>query len=110
MDVSEICNHADNATLYACTNKLENVQKSLEMDLVKTVIWYTENQMKMFDKSKKTHLMNSIKNGNSQPCVDIVFPIYCQNTKLCNDNRMHHLKISAIQNRHKIMHEIMKRR
>ena len=42
---SEVCNFADDNTLFSCSNSFEVVVSSLEEDLSKSMHWFKTNQM-----------------------------------------------------------------
>ena len=53
---SEICNFADDNTIYARTNNLEEVINNLENDLSSMLQWFTENGMVANTEKFKTHV------------------------------------------------------
>ena len=55
MNRSEICNYADDTTIYVCDSKIESVIDSLEQDATQLSTWYPENYMKL--NVDKCHLM-----------------------------------------------------
>ena len=69
---TEVCNYADDTTLYACNKSLQNVVNSLERDKQKVVTWFPDNYMRLNE--EKCHLMTfnisstntSIHVGNAQ--------------------------------------------
>ena len=68
---TDICNYADDTTIYVCDNQLENIKNRLERDALKLSGWFHENYMKLND--DKCHLLVfgdktndvSVKVGNS---------------------------------------------
>ena len=69
---TEVCNYADDTTLYACNKSLQNVVNSLERDTQKIITWFPDNYMRLNE--EKCHLMTfstsstdtSIHVGNAQ--------------------------------------------
>ena len=55
MNRSEICNYADDMTIYVCDSKIECVIDGLEQDAAQLATWYPENYMKL--NVDKCHLM-----------------------------------------------------
>ena len=45
IEQSEVCNFADNNTLFSCGNSFEVVASNLEEDMSKSVYWFKTNQM-----------------------------------------------------------------
>ena len=52
---AEICNYADDTTIYACDSNVESVVKTLESDALKIASWFPNNCMKLNE--DKYHLM-----------------------------------------------------
>ena len=52
---TEVCNYADNTTLYACNESLKNVVNSLERDTQKIITWFPDNYMRLNE--EKCHLL-----------------------------------------------------
>ena len=52
---AEICNYADDTTIYACDSNVESVVKTLESDALKIASWFPNNCMKLNE--DKCHLM-----------------------------------------------------
>ena len=52
---AQICNYADDTTIYACDTKIESVIKTLESDALKIAEWFPNNFMKLI--GDKCHLM-----------------------------------------------------
>ena len=46
---TDICNYADDTTVYVCDSLLENIQNLLEQDALKLSGWFFENYMKLND-------------------------------------------------------------
>ena len=44
---AEICNYADDTTIYICGSEVENVIGGLEQDAIQISTWYPENYMKL---------------------------------------------------------------
>ena len=44
---TEVCNYADDTTLYACNKSLQNVVNSLERDTQKIITWFPDNYMRL---------------------------------------------------------------
>ena len=69
---TEVCNYADDTTLYACNESLQNVVNSLERDTQKIITWFPDNYKRLNE--EKCHLMTfstsstdtSIHVGNAQ--------------------------------------------
>ena len=55
MEETEICNYADDTTIYACGPNIENVIMHLENDALKINEWFPNNGMKLNE--DKCHLM-----------------------------------------------------
>ena len=51
----EICNDADDTTIYACDNIVESIIETLESDALKIAEWFLNNCMKLNE--DKCHLM-----------------------------------------------------
>ena len=51
VDEIEICNYADDATMYVCGHELEHIVSNLETDAQKLSDWFLDNSMKL----KKIH-------------------------------------------------------
>ena len=47
MNGTEICNYADDTTLYSCHYEVKNVITRLEQDANRLAAWFPENQMKL---------------------------------------------------------------
>ena len=52
---AQICNYADDTTIYACDTNIESVIKTLESDALKIAEWFPNNFMKL--NGDKCHLM-----------------------------------------------------
>ena len=46
MAASDVCNFADENTLYSCDKKLENVFVNLKIDLIILLYWFQVNSLK----------------------------------------------------------------
>ena len=44
---TDICNFADDTTLFACDSQISNVVDKLEKDALRVAKWFPENQMKV---------------------------------------------------------------
>ena len=55
MEETEICNYADDTTIYACGSSIESVIMDLENDALKITEWFPNNGMKLYE--DKYHLM-----------------------------------------------------
>ena len=55
LKATDICNYADDTTIYVCDNLLENIQNRLERDALKLSGWFHQNCMKLND--YKYHLL-----------------------------------------------------
>ena len=44
---TEVCNYADDTTLYACNKSLQNVVDSLERHTQKIITWFPDNYMRL---------------------------------------------------------------
>ena len=56
---TEICNYADNTTVYVCGYELEQIVSSLEIDVRKLSKWFFDNKMKV--NPDKCHLLSGRK-------------------------------------------------
>ena len=79
---SEICNYADDNTIYARSNTLEEVINNLENDLSSILQWFTENGMA--SNPEKFQLMFLGLKSDQQMCLSIGDKItnQCQQVKL----------------------------
>ena len=59
---AEICNYADDTTIYACDNNIEGIIETLESDALKIAEWFPNNCMKLNE--GKCHLMISGDKSN----------------------------------------------
>ena len=59
---TDICNYADDTTLYTCDNNLDNVLVRLENDSHIVIKWFTDNFMKL--NTDKCHLLILGRNSN----------------------------------------------
>ena len=55
MNDAEICNYADDTTIYACDNNVESIIETLESDALKIAERFPNNCMKLNE--DKCHLM-----------------------------------------------------
>ena len=58
---TEICNYANDTTIYACGPNIENVIMHLENDALKITEWFPNNYMKLNE--DKCHLMILVRRG-----------------------------------------------
>ena len=56
-DLFDVCNFADDTTLYACDTKLENVLSQLEDNAYTAILWFENNYMKL--NQSKCHFLAS---------------------------------------------------
>ena len=66
---TDICNYADDTTLYTCDNNLDNVIARLENDSNIVIKWFTDNFMKL--NTDKCHLLILGRNSNQQVTVNV---------------------------------------
>ena len=62
---TDICNYADDTTIYVCDNQLENIQSRLEQDALKLSGWFRENYMKLNDDKCHLHVFGDETNDVS---------------------------------------------
>ena len=65
---AEICNYADDSTIYACDSDIESVVKTLESDALKIASWFPNNCMKLNE--DKFHLM-AFGDKSNEVCLNI---------------------------------------
>ena len=65
----DICNYADDTTIYACDNVLDNVIARLENDSSIIIQWFADNFMKL--NTDKCHLLILGRNSNQQITVNV---------------------------------------
>ena len=53
----DVCNFADDTTLYACDTKLENILNQLEDNALTAIVWFENNYMKLNE--SKCHFLTS---------------------------------------------------
>ena len=66
---TDICNYADDTTVYACDNNLDNVIARLENDSNTIIQWFADNVMKL--NTEKCYLLILGRNSNQQITVNI---------------------------------------
>ena len=66
---ADICNYADDTTVYACDNNLDNVIARLENDSNIITQWFADNFMKL--NTDKCHLLMLCRNSNQQITVNV---------------------------------------
>ena len=69
LEETEICNYADDTTIYACGPDIENVIMHLENDALKITEWFPNNFMKLNE--DKCHLMIFGAKGNNEISIKI---------------------------------------
>ena len=42
---TEVCNFADDTTIYACDNNLKNLIRKFELDTLSAILWFENNYM-----------------------------------------------------------------
>ena len=62
VNVAQICNYADDTTIYACDSNIESITETLESDALKIAEWFRDNCMKLNE--DKCHLMVFGDNSN----------------------------------------------
>ena len=66
---TDICNYADDTTIYACHKNIDNVIWSLENDSTVIIQWFTDNFMKL--NTDKCHFMVLGKSSNQDGTVNV---------------------------------------
>jgi len=66
---TDICNYADDTTIYACHKNIDNVIQSLESDSNVIIQWFTDNFMKL--NTDKCHFMILGKSSNQDVTVNV---------------------------------------
>ena len=66
---TDICNYADDTTIYACHKNIDNVIWSLENDSTVIIQWFTDNFMKL--NTDKCHFMVLGKSSNQDVTVNV---------------------------------------
>ena len=66
---TDICNYADDTTIYACHKNIDNVIRSLESDSNVIIQWFTDNFMKL--NTDKCHFMILGKSSNQDVTVNV---------------------------------------
>ena len=66
---TDVCNYADDTTIYTCDKNLNNVIARLENDSSITIQWFTDNFMKL--NTNKCHLLILGKSSNQQVTVNL---------------------------------------
>ena len=61
---SEVCNFADDNTVFSCGNSFEVVASSLEGDMPKSIYWFKKNQM-VVNASKFQVMLSSLKSNEN---------------------------------------------
>ena len=69
LEETEICNYADDTTIYACGPNIENVIMHLENDALKITEWFPNNFMKLNE--DKCHLMIFGAKGSNEISITI---------------------------------------
>ena len=68
MEETEICNYADDTTIYVCDHELEHIVSSLETDAQKLSKWFLDYSMKL--NPDKCHLL-IVREKNTDVSVHI---------------------------------------
>ena len=66
---TDICNYADDTTIYTCDTRLENVASGLENDSKIIIEWFRSNYMKLDE--EKCHFMNFGEGTNQDVGINI---------------------------------------
>ena len=66
---TDICNYADDTTIYACDNNLDNVIARLENDSSIIIQWFANNFMKL--NTDKCHLLILGRKSNQHITVNV---------------------------------------
>ena len=66
---TDICNYADDRTIYACHKNIDNVIRSLENDSTVIIQWFTDNFMQLY--TDKCHFMILGKSSNQDVTVNV---------------------------------------
>ena len=66
---TDICNYADDTTIYACDNNIDNVSARLENDSNIIIQWFTDNFMKL--NTDKCYSLILGRNSNQQITVTV---------------------------------------
>ena len=66
---TDICNYANDTTIYACDNNLDNVIARLDNDSNIIIQWFADNFMKL--NTDKCHLLILVRNSNQQITVNV---------------------------------------
>ena len=69
LEETDICNYADDTTIYACGPNIENVIMDLENDALRITEWFPNNFMKLNE--DKCHLMSFGAKGNNEISIRI---------------------------------------
>ena len=69
LEETDICNYADDPTIYACGPNIENVIMHLENDALRITEWFPNNFMKLNE--DKCHLMSFGAKGNNEISIRI---------------------------------------
>ena len=69
LEETEICNYADDTTIYACGPNIENVIMHLENDALKITEWFPNNCMKLNE--DKCHVMIFGAKGSNETTIKI---------------------------------------
>ena len=81
LEETDVCNYADNTTIYTCGPNVENVVAKLENDALALSEWFPNNRMEL--KEDKCHLM--IFGGKSN---EVSIKIGDANVKECKDEKL----------------------
>ena len=69
MQHSQVCNFADDNTIYACGKNLDSVISNIEKDMKIAIDWYQDNEM--VANPEKFQLMFLGQKDNTKLCIDI---------------------------------------
>ena len=69
IQATDICNYADDTTIYACDRNLDSAIARLENDSSTIIQWFADNFMKLI--TDKCHLMVLGRNSNQQVTVNV---------------------------------------
>ena len=88
LEETDICNYADDTTMYACGPNIENVIMHLENDALRITEWFRNNFMKLNE--DKCHLMSFGAKGNNE--ISIRIGEACVKKKYRGESSRHNLR------------------
>ena len=102
LEQTNICNFADDNTIYACDTAIETVISRLEYDMTKIMSWFKSNSMAA--NTAKFQLMFLGINDNKRLCLDINNNIVvgCNSVKLLGVTIDHRLSFSSTSRKYVI--------